>query len=246
MAIETLGVEDILEPGKNPGEAGSRAGYHSANEELSNNLTVAARGERADVLASATYRDYGTIHTGASGDDAKYPNDGQLKSGLFKTSFSPNELNRFELGYQRFSDEMVGPTNPGGNLLFPFSQKLQREQEQYNASWAFQDAEQRLLDGKLALYQTRFTLDGVSRSVPAQPTTSTRTKTLGASLQNSSRFDAGALVVPSFDLWGGWATADTNENASDGQSNSVLPNGQMRALGGFLQDEMAFPGRLEP
>jgi len=238
MAIETLGVEDILDPGKTLGGR-IKAGYHSANEELSSNLTVAARGERADVLASATYRDYGTIHTGASGDDAKYPNDGQLKSGLFKTSFSPNELNRFELGYQRFSDEMVGPTNPGGNLLFPFSQKLQREQEQYNASWAFQDAEQQLLDGKLALYQTRFTLDGDSRSVPRQPTTSTQTKTLGASLQNSSRFDAGTWSSHRL-TYGVDGYRDTNENASDGQSNSVLPNGQMRALGGFVQDEMAF------
>ncbi|ROL96836.1 TonB-dependent hemoglobin/transferrin/lactoferrin family receptor [Pseudomonas protegens] len=238
MAIETLNADDILDPGQSSGGR-IKAGYRSANRESSSNLTLAARGDRADVLASGTYRDYGTIHTGASGADAQYPNDGQLKSGLLKTRFSPNELNHFELGYQRFADEMVGPTNPGGNLLFPFSQKLQREQEQYNASWAFEDAEQRLLDGKLAVYQTRFTLDGDSRSVPRHPTTATQTKTLGASLQNTSRIEVGSGSHHRV-TYGVDGYRDTNENASDGQSNSVLPNGQMRALGGFVQDEMAF------
>jgi hemoglobin/transferrin/lactoferrin receptor protein len=238
MAFETIGVNDILDPGK---QFGSRikAGYRSANEEFSTNLTAAGRSGAVDFLASGGYRNFDTIRTGAGGDHAKYPNDGHLKSGLLKGGFSPNELNRIEVGYQRFSDEMVGPTNPGGNLLFPFSQELKRRQEQYTGSWAFQDANQRLLDGKLSIYQTEFKLNGESRSVPPQPSTSTMTKTVGASLQNSSRFATGSRMAHRL-TYGVDVYRDTSENTSAGQANTVLPDGRMRAVGVFLQDEISF------
>lgn len=86
MAIETLNADDMLDPGQSSGGR-IKAGYRSANRESSSNLTLAARGERADILASGTYPDYGTIHTGASGSDAQYPNDGHLQSGLLKSRF---------------------------------------------------------------------------------------------------------------------------------------------------------------
>ncbi|MDY0071638.1 MAG: TonB-dependent hemoglobin/transferrin/lactoferrin family receptor [Thauera sp.] len=238
MAFETIGVDDFLAPGQTFGGR-VKAGYRSANEEYSTNLTAATRSGQFDFLGSGTYRNFGEIRTGAGGDHAKYPNDGNLQSGLFKGGFSPNELNRFELSYQRFADKMIGPTNPGGNLLFPFSQELKRDQEQYTGSWAFRDADRRLLDGKLTVYQTRFKLNGESRSVPAQPSTSTMTKTVGASLQNSTRLNTGSWASHRL-TYGVNFYKDTNENTSAGQANTVLPNGHMRAVGVFLQDELSF------
>ncbi|CAM5282991.1 Hemin receptor [Rhodanobacter lindaniclasticus] len=238
MAFETITADDFLEPGKNFGGR-IKGGYRSANEEWSTNLTTAARSGDFDFLASGTFRDFGEIHTGASGDHAKYPNDGNLKSGLIKGGFSPNELNRVEVSYQRFVDKMVGPTNPGGNLLSQFSHNLKRDQEQYTGSWAFRDTDRRLLDGKLTLYQTTFKLNSHSLATPPQADTTTMTKTVGVSLQNSSRFDTGSWMAHRL-TYGVDFYRDTSENTSAGQSNSVLPNGKMRAVGVFLQDEISF------
>ena len=238
MAFETIRAEDFVEPGEVFGGR-LKAGYRSATEAFSSNLTAAAMDDRADVLASVTYRNYDSIHTGKGSEHAEYPNDGDLKSALFKTGFNLNEFNRFDLAYQSFDDEFVGPTNPGGNLLFPFDQELRRRQEQYSGSWSFQDAEQALIDGKLSLYKTRFKLDGESRSVPRQADTTTMTETVGGSLQNSSRFAMGGWVQHRF-TYGVDFYKDTSENTSNGQGNSVLPDGELRSLGGFVQDEISF------
>ncbi|PRB81554.1 TonB-dependent receptor [Pseudomonas sp. MYb185] len=238
MAFDTIRAEDFVEPGEVFGGR-LKAGYRSATEAFSSNLTAAAMGERADVLASVTYRNYDSIHTGKGGEHAEYPNDGDLQSALFKTGFSLNEFNRFDLAYQSFDDEFVGPTNPGGNLLFPFDQELRRRQEQYSGSWSFQNAGQSLIDGKLSLYKTRFKLDGESRSVPRQPDTTTMTETVGGSLQNSSRLAMGDWVQHRF-TYGVDFYKDTSVNTSNGQGNSVLPDGELRSLGGFVQDEISF------
>ncbi|WP_238475031.1 TonB-dependent hemoglobin/transferrin/lactoferrin family receptor [Azospirillum cavernae] len=241
MAFETIGVEDVLAPGKTVGGR-IKAGYRSANGEASTNLTGAARTQGVDLLASVTYRDYNTIHTGAGhtgtgGSGSTLPNDGQLKSALVKSTITPNEQNRFQLGYQKFADDLTGPNNPGGNTLFPFSQKLKRRQEQYNAAWAFQDADKRLLDGKLSAYYTKFKLDSESRVVPALDPTSAMTATFGASLQNSTSFETASWmkhrVTYGLDFY-----RDTAKNQSAGSPNSVLPDGALQAFGGFIQDEI--------
>ncbi|MFD1626063.1 TonB-dependent hemoglobin/transferrin/lactoferrin family receptor [Azospirillum griseum] len=236
MAFETIGVDDVLAPGKTVGGR-VKAGYRSANEELSTNLTAAARASGVDLLASATYRDYNTVHTGTGGSGSTLPNDGQLKSALVKSTITPNDTNQFRLGYQKFADDLTGPNNPGGNLLFPFSQKLKRRQEQYNAAWAFRDADKRLLDGSLSAYYTKFKLDTESRVVPALDPTSAMTATFGASLQNSSTFDTGSWihhrVTYGLDFY-----RDTAKNQSAGSPNSVLPDGALQSFGGFIQDEI--------
>ncbi|QRF90593.1 TonB-dependent receptor [Alcaligenes faecalis] len=237
MAFETIGVNDILDAEQTMGGR-VKAGYHSADKQFFTNLTAAVRSGPVDILASGTYRNYGDIHTGADGDHARYPNDGRLDSQLFKGGFEPNSLNRIEVSYQRFADKLIGPTNPGGNLLFPFSQELRRKQEQYTASWAFHDEQRRALDGKVSLYQTEFKLEGDSRSSPPQPHTSTLTRTRGASLQNSSRFETGQWAAHRL-TYGVDFYRDTNRNTSAGQTNTVLPNGHMRSLGVFLQDEVS-------
>lgn len=237
MAFETITADDFLVDGKNFGGR-IKTGYRSGNGEFSTNLTAAARAGDFDFLASGTYRNFGTIHTGMGGLNAEYPDDGNLKSGLLKANYRPNDLNDFALSYQRFNDRHVGPTNPGGNLLFPFSQELSRQQDQFTGSWAFRDENQQWLDGKLTLYHTRFQLDGESRSVPKQPDTSILTQTYGFGLQNTSRFDTGSWLSHRL-TYGIDYYRDTNENRSNGQANTVLPDGHMTALGGFIQDEIS-------
>jgi hemoglobin/transferrin/lactoferrin receptor protein len=238
MAFETISAADLLKSNQTFGGR-VKASYRSANEQWSTNLTTAARADRFDLLASGTYRNFGAIHTGAGGDHAKYPHDGHLKSGLFKGGFSPDALNRVELSYQHFMDRAQGPNNPGGNLLFPFSQTLHRHQQQYTGSWTFRDADWQVLDGKLTMYQTTFKLNDKSLFQPPLPSTSTMTKTTGASLQNSSRFDTGIWIAHRL-TYGIDGYRDINQSTSQGQANSVMPDGHMRAVGVFAQDEINF------
>ncbi|MGA6106940.1 TonB-dependent hemoglobin/transferrin/lactoferrin family receptor [Pseudomonas solani] len=235
MAFETLAAEDFVAPGQTFGGR-AKVSYRSGDESASTNLTAAALNDQGDVLASATYRDYGTIHTAKGGTDAEYPNDGDLTASLFKAGLNLGDLNRLELGRQTFDDDFTGPTNPGGNLLFPFDQDSHRRQEQYTGNWLFHDADRALLDGRLSLYRTRYSLSGHSRSTPPQPDTSGMTRTDGGSLQNTTTFELGEdyrqRLTYGLDYY-----EDTAENTSAGQANSVLPDGKMRARGGFLQSE---------
>lgn len=235
MAFETITGDDFIEEGKNYGGR-VRTGYRSANEEFSTNLTAAMRAGDFDVLASGTYRDLGTIRTGMGEDHATYPNDGNLRSGLLKASYRPNDLNDFVLSYQHFNDRHVGPTNPGGNLLFPFSQELSRQQDQFTGNWSFRDENQSWLDGKITLYHTRFKLDGESRS--GADDTSFETETSGLSLQNSSRFETVSWASHRL-TYGVDYYRDTYANLSNSTPNSVAPDGNMAAFGGFVQDEIS-------
>lgn len=236
MAFETIGADDILAPGRTAGGR-IKTGYRSANGEFSTNLAAAGRTQGVDLLVSAGFRDVNTIHTGTGGNGSTLPNDGQLRTALVKSTVTPNENNRFQVSYQRFSDALVGPNNPGGNLLFPYSQQLKRRQDQYTGSWAFTDGGKGLLDGKLSAYYTNFRLQTDSRVSPPLDGTSTLTATAGASLQNTSRFGTGAWaqhrVTYGLDYY-----RDRNSNRSAGAANSVLPDGALEAAGGFVQDEI--------
>lgn len=236
MAFETITADDFLQDGKNVGGR-IKAGYRSGNEEFSTNLTAAARSGDFDLLASGTFRKHGDIHTGESAPDATYPNDGNLKNGLVKSTYTPNDLNKFQFSYQRFYDRHIGPNNPGGNTLFPYNQELTRQQNEVVGSWSFNDEEKSWLDGKLTLYHTRFQLDGETRSVPAQPNTSQVTATTGASLQNSSTFETGDWLEHRL-TYGIDTYRDSYENRSNSAPNSVTPDGSTLTIGGFLQDEM--------
>lgn len=238
MAFETLAAEDYVDPERGYGGQ-AKVGYRSGNEAFSTNLTAAAMNDQADVLASATYRNYGAIHTGKGGADSEYPNDGDLGASLLKAGLNLGELNRVELSRQTFDDDFTGPTNPGGNLVFPFDQDTRRRQEQYTGNWSFHDTDRSWLDGKLSLYRTRFSLAGHSRSTPPQADTSAMTRTDGGSLQNTSTFEVGEHDRQRL-TYGVDYYKDTAENTSNGQGNSVLPDGELRALGGFIQSEQTF------
>lgn len=236
MAFETLSADDILAPGRTAGGR-IKTGYRSANGEFSTNLAAAGRTEGVDLLVSAGFRDVNTIHTGTGGSGSTLPNDGQLRTGLIKSTITPNEFNRFQVSYQRFADVLVGPNNPGGNLLFPYSQQLKRRQDQYTGAWSFNDGGKGVLDGKLSAYYTSFRLQTDSRVTPPLDETSTLTATAGVSLQNTNRFDTGPWaqhrVTYGLDYY-----RDRNSNRSAGSPNTVLPDGALEAAGGFVQDEI--------
>jgi len=241
MAFETLDPEDILTDGQAFGGR-VKLGYHGANNERATNLTLARQSGDLGLLFSGTLRSLGDITPGAGSPDAEYPNDGSLRSGLLKAVYSPSDLHRFEFSYQAYNDSGEGPNNPGGNLLFPFSQILKRDQKEIVASWAFKGQEGGWLDGKLSVYGTTFRHDTTSLATPPLADTSTELATAGISFQNTSSFATGAVehrLTYGFDSY-----RDTNAVRSGGVANSVTPDGTMTATGVFVQDEISFGAKV--
>ncbi|WP_372394170.1 hypothetical protein ABMY26_04005 [Azospirillum sp. HJ39] len=120
------------------GPVGGRAkiGFRSADHSVSTNLTGAARSGGVDILGSATLRDAGRIRTG---DGNGLTNDQQLKSGLFKAGATLDERNRVQVSYQKFSDTLITPSNPGGSDAFGLLQRLERRQDQFTGTYSFRD-----------------------------------------------------------------------------------------------------------
>ncbi|GGB46877.1 ligand-gated channel protein [Tistrella bauzanensis] len=233
LAIRTLEADDLLAPGQT---SGGRAtlGWRSGNDAMSSGLAGATRGDDGDLLAALTYRRANDIRTGTGGD---IDNDGDLLSGLFKGRADLGPDHRIEASYQRFSDDLTGPNNPGGNATFPFSQTLKRRQDQYSGRWSFADDDRSLIDGHLQLYYTKLRFSTSSEETPPLDPTSTVTETRGLSLQNTSRFTTGQALAHRL-TYGVDHYVDTNTNRTAGTNNVVLPDGDLTATGLFIQDEV--------
>lgn len=233
MALRTLEAGDILQPGQTTGGR-IKLGARSADRSVSGNLTGAARSGGVDLLAGVTLRDAGRIR---SGDGRDLDNDDQLKSGLFKAGVALNDLNKVQVSYQKYSDDVATPSNPGGGRSFGLMQTLQRRQDQFTGSYAFRDAERRWLDGKLTAYHTELQFKTSPKTAGVNPT-NVKIATSGVGLQNASRFETGEWlhhrVTYGFDAY-----RDQARNRDGAAANSVQPDGAQESLGAYLQDEIS-------
>lgn len=233
IALRTLEAGDLLQDGRTHGGR-IRTSYRSGDESFSTNLTGAAQAQGFALLGSTTLREAGDIHTGASED---LLNDSQARTGLLKGSYSPNDLHKIQLSYQRFNDRLLTPSNPGGAPAFGLLQQLKRQQDEMIGSYTFRDADRALFDGKITVYNTKLhfkTLpytSGVNR-------TDVVTETTGISAQNSSRFETASWLTHRL-TYGIDAYQDALRNRDGSGINSVTPDGDQTSLGTFLQNEMA-------
>lgn len=234
MAFQTIDAEDILDDGRSVGGR-FRTGWRSGDGSLSANLTGAAQAEGASVVAGATVRNYHNVDTGA-GDNNELVQNGTARNGLFKVAYAPNDLHRVQVGYTRYFDEGYGPTNPAGNTSTQTGyQHQERSQDEFTGSWSFRDQDRSLFDGKVSAYYTDLKYDNQKRTTGASDAT-TNVTTTGGSAQNSSRF--AALGGEHRLTYGIDGYQDNLTNTSAGSANSVQPDGDMLALGGFVQDEI--------
>jgi hemoglobin/transferrin/lactoferrin receptor protein len=233
MALRTLEAGDILKDGQAVGGR-VKLGARSGDRSVSGNLTGAARSGGVDLLASVTMRDVGRIRTG---DGRDLDNDDQLKSGLVKAGVALNDLNKVQVSYQKYSDDVATPSNPGGGRTFGLMQTLQRRQDQFTGSYAFRDAERQWLDGKLTAYHTKMQFKTSPKTTGVNPT-NVSIATAGVGLQNTTRFDTGSLLKHRV-TYGFDAYRDQARNRDGSAANSVQPDGAQESLGAYLQDEVS-------
>ena len=232
MAFQTIDADDILDPGQSVGGR-AKTGWRSGDGSASANLSGAARADGANVLASASLRNYRNINDGAGGENLQ---NGTATNGLFKLGFAPNDLNAFQASYMRYFDAGFGPTNPASNDAATTGFKYtERSQDEFTGRWTFKDSGRDMLDGKVSAFYTDLKYDGQTRSTSTSNFT-LNVKTVGGSAQNSSRFATSALFHRL--TYGVDGYQDELTNTSAGGANGVNPDGTMQAGGGFLQDEI--------
>lgn len=235
VAVETLDAEDVLQSGETAG-GWLKTSYRSGDVSLSGNLVTAAQAEGASVVGGATVRNYHSIDNGAGGQSLQ---DGTAKNGLLKLSYAPNDLHRFKVGYSRFFDNGLTPTNPSGNDQTTTGyQHLERSQDEFTGSWAFRDDARKWFDGKVSAYHTDLKYDAQKRFGSALFGTNMTVNqtTTGASAQNTNRFATGTLEHRL--TYGADGYKDELTNTSVGAGNGVQPDGDQSVLGGFVQDEI--------
>lgn len=237
IAVETIDAEDVLAPGQQAG-GWLKTGTRTGDVSLMGNAVVAAQADGASVVGGATIRNYHSISNGAGGQSLQ---DGTAKNGLLKLSYAPNDLHRFKLGYSRFFDGGLMPTNPSGNDQTTTGyQYVERSQDEFTGKWAFKDSAASWLDGSVSAYHTDIKYDkqkrfGASNAAFGTDMTVNAT-TIGGAAQNTSRF--AALAADHRLTYGVDGYQDNLTNTSVGVANGVNPDGDMLALGGFLQDEI--------
>ncbi|WP_019644802.1 TonB-dependent receptor domain-containing protein [Novispirillum itersonii] len=232
IALRTLEAGDILQDGRTHGGR-IRTSYRSGDESFSSNLTGAAQAQGFALLGSTTLREAGDIHTGASDD---LLSDDQLRTGLLKGSYSPNDLHKIQLSYQRFNDRLLTPSNPGGTPAFGLLQQLRRQQDEMVGSYAFRDADRSLFDGKITVYNTRLHFKTLPYTSGVNPT-DVVTETTGVSAQNSSRFETASWLKHRV-TYGIDAYQDAQRNRDGAGINAVTPDGEQTSVGTFIQNEM--------
>lgn len=233
IALRTLEAGDILQDGQTHGGR-IRTAYRSGDESFSSNLTGAAQAGGFALLGSGSLREAGDIHTGASED---LLSDDQLRTGLLKGSYSPNDLHKLQLSYQRFSDRTLTPSNPGGSPAFGLLQTLNRQQDEVVGSYTFRDSDRKLFDGKINAYNTKLHFK-TSPYTSGVTQTDITTETAGISAQNTSRFETASWLTHRI-TYGVDAYEDTLTNRDGGSPNAVTPDGDQTSVGAFIQNEMA-------
>lgn len=238
MAFQTIDAEDIVAPGNIFGVR-SKSGWRSGDGSLSENLTGAAKYANASILASGTLRNYHNVNNGAERENNQ---NGTTQNGLFKLGYAPNDLNALSLSYLRYSNVSTEPSNPSTNDDNIGSSNMryrERSQDEVVGSWKFKDRDSSWFDGKVSAYFTDFKQDVQGRYRQGTNYDATfNVTTTGTSAQNSTRFstfDMGHRLTYGVDGY-----QDLLKNTSAGVNNGVNPNGNMLAMGAFLQDEFQF------
>lgn len=237
IAVETIDAGDVLAPGQQAG-GWLKAGYRTGDVSLMGNAVAAAQAEGAGIVGGATVRNYHSISNGAGGQSLQ---DGTAKNGLLKLTYSPNDQHDFKLGYTRFFDGGLVPTNPSGNDQTTTGyQYVERSQDEFTGRWAFRDSARSWLDGSVSAYHTDIKYDKQKRFGAANAAFGTdmtvNATTTGGAAQNTSRFSA--LAMDHRLTYGVDGYQDNLTNTSVGVANGVNPDGDMLALGGFIQDEI--------
>ncbi|MEZ8166050.1 TonB-dependent receptor [Vibrio sp. 10N.222.54.F12] len=102
FSYETKDPSDLLKPGESVG-ARVKTSYQTAYERFATNVAVYAKvNDKLEFMGIANYSEDGDLHI--PDQEAVTSKQGELKSGLAKVVFIPNDANEFKLTFNRYSD----------------------------------------------------------------------------------------------------------------------------------------------
>lgn len=102
FSYETKDPSDLLKPGESIG-ARVKTSYQTAYERFATNVAVYAKvNDKLQFMGIANYSEDGDLHI--PDQEAVTSKQGELKSGIAKVVFIPNDANEFKLTFNRYND----------------------------------------------------------------------------------------------------------------------------------------------
>lgn len=237
MVFETLSADDLLDAGQTLGGE-LRASYESADERQRLHGRIYGRQGDVDGLLALTGQNWGEIRLGDGSDLT--PSDGDALSGLVKLGWDSSDQLRLELSHQRYDEEDFRANNPQAGSAFPFDQNNHIEQNETVLKAALRD-EQGRQSVNLNLYRSELNRSADANPAGTPPTSATAsdTDTLGASMQHTLYLADDSQRLS----WGVDGYRDQVSATDGGAANPVLPDGEQRVYGLFVQDEISLGQR---
>ncbi len=234
MTFSTVSPSDVLKDGDVFG-ADAHLDYHSASQAYRGVGKVYGRSGAFDALAGVSYREWGAIRQG--GGATLKPSDGSATSALVKGGWDISGRLRVQLSHEYYDTEDFRPNNPQADNSFPFMQN----------NWAIQNltvlslkgvSQENVEDTSVSVYRSLLETgaDANSTVTPALTASSNELETIGASATRSFAFRTGP-VGHRLTL-GGDIFQDDYAGLSNGQPDTVSPDGKQTASGAFLRDEI--------
>ena len=254
IEFRTMDAGGLLDDGETAGVTTS-GGYHSVNSERVGNVTAyAAPGGRADLVASVTKRDSGTIAL-SDGNELRDTDD-DITASLFKAGFSLADHHRVEGAFIGFRNDAREPNNGQegigtGETAVGLVDKAIGAGT-FRAEYRYENLEDNLLDLGLVIYQTEFQADELRledvSSGPAGELLERNVDTTGGRLDNRSRVSfsdsISATLTYGAEIWrdeqdGGDGGIRDGRPDANARERDGVPDADARFAGLFAQAEIA-------
>lgn len=247
VVFETKSASDFLREGEQYGGS-IKGGYESNGNGLLTSVTGAIRPVEAfDILGNITYRER-SDYKGGDGervDDSGY----DVTAGLLKSVIRPADGHEITLGWMGNSDDW---TEPGS-----IPQDTELTENVFTGKYRYTPGSQ-WIDFTLSGYVNDTTMDQTSLKagvrwdqenggfipVPAGSTRSFGLVTTGFDINNTSRFETGA-VRHTLTYGGDWFEDKVDVDDPLGGTYVYSPSGIREVWGSFIQDKLEFSDWLE-
>lgn len=231
VALRTIGVEDVLQPGARFGGF-LGGGWQSQGSGWRGSLALGAREGDFSVLGAVAGFTNNNF-TDGRGTTIPYTGD-DATSLLGKLGWAPGN-HRFELSALRFRDDHQIPISANTATTTGISDR-DTVQESVVLRWSFADPAMPLLEPQVVLYRTHVDIEE-QRLTGTRAREGTELTTHGLDAQNTSRFALGGFgrhaVTYGIELY-----RDEQEGQTNGLPRAQFPTAEQTVLGLFVQDEI--------
>lgn len=233
ISFETKDASDLLAPGETRSVVTS-LGYEDVNDEWLFALSGAMRTESVDGIASVLLRRSDDIELG---DGRELLVEDDVISGLLKLGWSAGAHGTLKANLQTYRNDSKEPNNPqndsNDNLY-----RRDTEARLASLSYLYHDPDQPWLNVKARVYYNDIEVD--ESGIMVQRSLERQLDTLGASLENQSRFEISDHHVHTM-TYGGEIYSEEQDGTDPAMAGGI-PDAESDYWGAFWQDEIEFAG----